>query len=80
MDFIKNFIDWITETVNSVITWFHSFIDSATQLFKYISYASDTATNLLDSLPPWLKIFGTVTIFISVLYMILGRSSGGVKN
>lgn len=80
MEFIQNFIDWFTEIFDTIFGFFSSLIDNFVQLFKYIGLAASTAYSLVDSLPPWLQAFGTATVLISVLFMIIGRSTGGSKS
>ena len=46
-------------------------------LVEYIGLASTTAYNLVASLPTWLQAFATATILVSILYLILGRETGG---
>ena len=80
MEFLKNFVDWITGIVESLVSFFDSIVSSLSQMYDYINYASDTATNLVNSLPPVIRTFGTITILVSILYMIIGRTSGGKKS
>ena len=80
MEFIQNFIDWFTNMFDTIYGFFSGFIDNLVQLFKYIGLAATTAYNLVASLPPWLQAFGTATVLVSVLFMILGRTTGGSKS
>lgn len=80
MEFINNFIDGLTGIIEAVYGFFSGFIDNFIMLFKYIGIASTTAYNLVASLPTWLQAFGTVTVLISVIFMILGRETGGAKS
>lgn len=64
----------------TVFDFFKQLIANLMMLFEYIGLASTTAYNLVASLPTWLQAFGTATILISVLYLILGRSTGGDKS
>lgn len=80
MDFLMDFVDWITGMIETGWGFVTSLIDNLTQLFKYIGIAASTGYNLVASLPPWLQAFGTVTVLVSVLFMIVGRSTGGAKN
>ena len=65
---------------DTIYGFFSGFIDNLVQLFKYIGLAATTAYNLVASLPPWLQAFGTATVLVSVLFMILGRTTGGSKS
>lgn len=64
----------------TVFDFFKQLVSNLSTLMQYISLASTTAYNLVASLPSWLQAFGTATILISVLYLILGRSTGGDKS
>ena len=66
--------------LETVFNFFKQFIANITMLFQYIGLASTTSYNLVASLPTWLQAFGTATILISVLYLIVGRSTGGDKS
>lgn len=56
------------------------FFSSLFQFVKYIGVGAGLAYNLVSSLPTWLQAFGTATVLISILYLILGRQTGGNKN
>lgn len=64
----------------TVFDFFKQLISNLMMLFEYIGLAATTAYNLVASLPTWLQAFGTATILISILYLILGRSTGGDKS
>lgn len=80
MEFITNFIDWIKNIIDSVVDFFTGFIENLVLLFKYIGIAASMAYDLISGLPDWLQVFGTVTIVVSVIFMILGRETGGDKS
>ena len=80
MEFLTDFIDGLTGIIESVWQFFTGFIDNIVMLFEYIGIASSTAYNLVASLPTWLQAFGTVTVLVSVIFMILGRETGGDKS
>lgn len=80
MEFITNFIDWIKNIIDSVVDFFTGFIENLVLLFKYIGIAANMAYDLIAGLPDWLQVFGTVTIVVSVIFMILGRETGGDKS
>lgn len=80
MEFITNFIDWIKNLIDGVVDFFTGFIENLVLLFKYIGIAANMAYELIAGLPDWLQVFGTVTIVVSVIFMILGRETGGDKS
>ncbi len=79
MSEILNFFDWFTDVVKSVFDYFTDFLDNLMNLFEYLGQAVELTGSLIAAFPPWLQIFGTITITVSVIYIILGRSSGGKK-
>lgn len=80
MTFITDFIDWIKNLIDTVVDFFTGFIENLVLLFKYIGIAANMAYDLIAGLPDWLQVFGTVTIVVSVIFMILGRETGGDKS
>lgn len=79
MQFLIDFIDWIKNLIDTVVDFASGLIDNFVLLFKYIGIAAELAYKLVDTLPDWLKVFGTVTVVVSVVFMILGRETGGDK-
>lgn len=79
MQFITDFIDFFVYTIQSVWDFFTGFIDSILMLFDYLDIVAGLCYNLITSMPSWLQTFGIITILICVLYMILGRQTGGQK-
>ena len=80
MQFITDFINSITEKIASVFDFFQQLLDNLLMLFDYIGVAAKNAYALVDSMPTWIQAFGTITILVSILFAILGRSTGGAKN
>lgn len=80
MQFLTDFIDWIKNLIDTVVDFFTGFIENLVLLFKYIGIAANMAYDLIAGLPDWLQVFGTVTIVVSVIFMILGRETGGDKS
>lgn len=66
--------------LTTVWDFFTGFIDNFIQLFKYLGVAAGLAYNLVGSLPTWLSAFGLATILISIIFIILGRETGGSKS
>lgn len=70
----------ILDAFNSFFGIIGDFFTSLFQFVKYIGVGAGLAYNLVASLPTWLQAFGSATILISILYLILGRQTGGNKN
>lgn len=80
MQYILDFIDSISSMFSAVWDFFGGLIDNFIQFFEYIGTGAKLAYNLVNSLPTWLSAFGLATILISVIFMILGRETGGSKS
>lgn len=80
MQFIYDAINWISEKITAVFDFFEGLIDNFLMLFEYIGVAAKNAYALVDSMPTWIQAFGTITILVSILFTIVGRSTGGAKN
>ena len=76
MDYLSQFFEGISSTINTVVEFFQSVILNFRMFFDYLSIAKTTAQNLITTLPDWLQVFGTICLLISVLYLILGREEG----
>lgn len=70
---------WLIDTITTVYDFFVDFVTNMILFFQYLGNAAASAYTLVAYLPGWLQAFGTICIFTSVLYLILGRSTGGKK-
>lgn len=80
MEFITQFIDSISSMLSAVWDFFSGLIDNFVQFFSYLEVAAKLAYNIVASLPPWLSAFALPTLLISIVFIILGRQTGGSKN
>lgn len=74
---MSQFFDYISGIIDKVSNFLQSFFESFLKFFKYLGFALTSAYQLVDTLPAFIKVFGTCTVIILVLYMVLGRSAGG---
>lgn len=77
MKFIIDGFEFIINTINTIWDFFTGILEHLLMMFQYIGVVANLAYSLINGLPIWLKSFATITIFISVLYLIVGRESGG---
>lgn len=77
MQFLIDSFDFIVNTIKTVWDFFTSILTNTAKMLDYITVVANLAYSLIASLPLWLKSFATITIFISILYLILNRESGG---
>lgn len=75
-----SFLSGIVDFFKSIISLVWQII---TGLIRLLALIPDMVTNLTDSLgllPSFLVAFASVTITVSVIFIILGRSGGGEKS
>ena len=80
MQFIYDFFNSIGNVVETIGGFFADIVVNFIQFFKYIGFAAGLSYNLVASLPTWLGGFGLATVLISVIYLIIGRDTGGNKS
>lgn len=76
MDFIKQFFDFIINTITSIWSFFTGLIEDLMLFTKYVASAFKIAVECISTLPPSIQIFGTITIGVCVIYLIIGRDTG----
>lgn len=76
VDAIRNIVSIITTAWDFVA----GIIENLISFIKYLGKASAMAGEMILYLPSWVQTFGTICVFVSVLYLIVGRSSGGKKS
>ena len=76
---ITDFFTWVVDTVKSLLEFVWTIIEGTLQLISLIPSATKTLTDGLTHLPTLLVGFATATITVSIIFIILGRSSGGQK-
>ena len=74
---IGKFFDWFITTVGSLINLVCSLVKGIIRLISLIPTAVETLTLSLGILPSILIAFASVTITVSVIFILVGRSSGG---
>lgn len=79
IDDISDGIDTIVEFFETIYDFITDLIDNMLMLFKYLGLAGDMAYDFISSMPIWLQSFATLTIVVSVIYIIVGRTAGGKK-
>lgn len=79
MQFLIDFADFIINTVTTVWDFFMSIINNLILMIKYLGIALGIGTSAIASMPTWIQAFGTLTITVSVIYILLGRQTGGKK-
>lgn len=76
-EMLNNFFSSVSDVIEKIVSFFRGFLDGMVTFFKIIPNAVNTVTSWVESLPTVLKVFAVVTLTISVIYLILGRDTGG---
>lgn len=79
MSYIIDGIDFLVSTLTSIWNFFQGIIENFILFFKYLSVVFGLCISLILNMPSWFQVFGFITITVSVLYLILGRQTGGKK-
>ena len=69
----------IVDTIASIWGFFTGLIENFILFFKYLVAVLIVCTDLITKIPSWLQMFAIITLTVSILYLILGRSTGGQK-
>lgn len=80
MDWLTSWFEWFTDVINTIYDFFTSLIENIILLYKYIQIAFNICISFIDSMPTWLNAICFATVSISVLFLIIGRSTGGNKS
>ena len=76
---VKAIASGFNDLINFIQTIFNIIVNLLQQIvyfFKYITQALTISTSFITTLPSWLGVFATITVTVSVLYIILGRKGG----
>lgn len=76
-DTIKNFFLWIYNLIVDIVGFITSLVTGLINVLKSIPQILTFTSSSIGFLPSVLSVFATLTITISVIYLIVGRNSGG---
>lgn len=71
------FFTWIVDTITSLVEFLWTIVKGIIQLISLLPTAVNLLTNSIGILPSILVGFATATITISVIFVMVGRSTGG---
>ena len=77
LDTIKNFFLWIYNLIVDIIGFITSLVTGLINVLKSIPQILTFTTSAIGFLPSVLSVFATLTITISIIYLIVGRHTGG---
>ena len=73
MQAIIDAFNFIIDTITSVWDFFMGLINNLIMLVEYLGIVSTICYSVIATMPSWMQAFGTITIVVLILYMILGR-------
>lgn len=76
---MADFFQWIANFFLQIWDFITDIFERMFLQIKYLALAAELAFNLVASMPSWLQTFGAITITVSIVYIILGRQTGGKK-
>lgn len=77
LETLSNFFNWVVEIVGTLFDFLMSIISGLYNIIKSIPLVVTMLTGSIGYLPSTLAAFATITITISVVYLIVGRQTGG---
>lgn len=76
---LKNFFDWIFDTVGTLLDFFLSIIHGFLELFKMFPKISRLIFHAVGYLPSLFVVFVTITITVYIIYLVIGRNAGSAQ-
>lgn len=76
-DTISNFFSSIWDIIQSIGSFITQFIQGIITLFKVLPTVISTASQAMGYLPSVIAAFGAITITISIIFIVVGRDTGG---
>ena len=74
---LQNFFSYFKDIIESIFSFISSLVTGLIQIFTPIPAAVRMLTQSIGYIPSTLAVFATLTITISVIYLIVGRDTGG---
>lgn len=71
------FFDWLVDIITALVDFLWTLIKGLIQLISLIPSGVTALTNSIGLLPSLFVGFATATITISVIFILVGRNSGG---
>ena len=77
LDTLVNFFEWFTGGVESLFSFISSVVTGLFNIIKSLPVVLELLTSSIGFLPSTLVAFATITITISIVYLLVGRETGG---
>lgn len=76
-DWLKNIGDWLVSVLQPIFKFFESAIHGFQTLFKSFPVISNIVSSVVGYLPTIFATFISISLIILIIYLIIGRTSGG---
>lgn len=76
---MSEFFDWIVNFFQNIWDFISDFFERILMLITYVRLAAQLFLDLIAAMPSWLQAFGVITLTVSIIYIVLGRQTGGQK-
>lgn len=76
MKAITSGIKWIINFFKDLWEFIESLFKALGIAFKYVITIIDIAIETIMEMPPWIQAFGIITITITGVYFVIGRTAG----
>lgn len=77
LDSLTNFFDWLYSFLGNIGNFLISIIDGLLNIIKSLPVVMNMISSSIGYLPSTLAAFATLTITISIVYLLVGRDTGG---
>lgn len=77
LETLQNFFSFVEDFFNQVASFLNNLISGFINIFKSVPLAINMLSSSILHLPSTLLVFATLTITISVVYLVVGRDTGG---
>ena len=77
LETLEHAFDKVSDFFNTVIDFISSIVGGFINLFKTLPLVKSFAASSISSLPSFLLAFASITVVISIIYLIVGRQTGG---
>lgn len=76
---MSDFFDWVVDFFSNCWDFLTDMIERTVMMLTYVRLAAQLAFDLVAGMPSWLQAFGAITVTVSIVYIVLGRQTGGQK-
>lgn len=77
LESIFNAVDWIVDTLSSVFQFLVSMIEGLINIIASFPAVVNMITQSISHLPATIAAFAGITISICIMYVVVGRETGG---